>query len=93
MQVLQSGTFKKAVRKLHANQKAALDDAVGTIRSNPLIGVLKTGDLSLVRVYKFRMLDRLTLLAYKYEEENASIILLALGVHENFYRDLKTQIY
>jgi mRNA-degrading endonuclease YafQ of YafQ-DinJ toxin-antitoxin module len=38
------------------------------------------------------MIDRLTLLAYKYDKQDSSIILLALGSHENFYRDLKTQI-
>lgn len=92
MQVLQSGTFKKALKKLHANQKACLDEAVRIILSDPLIGAQKTGDLSLVRVHKFHMLDQLTLLAYKYDEQNSSIILLALGSHENFYRDLKTQV-
>ena len=37
--------------------------------------------------YKFRLLDRQFLLAYEYDKENLS--LLALGVHENFYRDIK----
>jgi hypothetical protein len=29
------------------------------------------------------------LLAYSYEDDSAALTLLALGVHENFYRDLK----
>jgi len=91
MQVLQTTIFKKAVKKLHANQKICLDKAVKALLSNPLLGTEKVGDLSGVRVYKFHMIDRLTLLAYKYNKQDSSITLLALGVHENFYRDLKTQ--
>jgi hypothetical protein len=40
-----------------------------------------------VRAYKFRVQDRQFLLAY--ELDNDALLLLALGVHENFYRDLK----
>lgn len=92
MQILQSTTFKKVVKKLHVNQKVCLDDAVRVIATNPLSGVLKIGDLASVRIYKFQMVNQLTLLAYKYDEQKPSIILLALGPHENFYRNLKTQL-
>jgi hypothetical protein len=92
MQLLQSTTFSKIVKKLHINQKICLDDAVRIIAVNPLSGVLKVGDLASVRIYKFQMVNQLTLLAYKYDEQNSSIILLALGSHENFYRNLKTQL-
>ena len=53
MQVLQSRQFAKAVKKLHTNQKADLDKAVQLLIQDPLIGGLKSGDLSGVRVYKF----------------------------------------
>lgn len=92
MQIFQTTVFKKAVKKLHANQKTCLDNAVKALVSNPLLGEEKIGDLSNIRVYKFRMIDQLTLLAYKYNKEEFSIILLSLGSHENFYRDLKTQL-
>jgi mRNA-degrading endonuclease YafQ of YafQ-DinJ toxin-antitoxin module len=92
MRILQSTIFKKVAKKLHVNQKACLDDAVRVLLSDPLIGIEKIGDLTNVRVYKFRMIDQLTLLAYKYDKQDSSIILLALGSHENFYRDLKTQL-
>lgn len=90
MRILQSNIFSKTVKKLHTNQKVYLDDAVRAILSNPLIGALKVGDLASVRVYKFRMLNQLTLLAYQYTTQD-TITLLALGSHENFYRDLKLQ--
>lgn len=92
MQILQSATFKKSTKKLHINQKNCLDDAVRAILSDPLIGELKIGDLAGVRVYKFHMVNQLTLLAYRHDEQAQSIILLALGSHENFYRDLKNQV-
>ena len=92
MHVLQSHTFKNAVKKLHKNQKESLDEAIKVILGNPLIGELKKGDLAEVRVYKFRMINNLTLVAYKYEEQNSLIKFFALGSHENFYRDLKVNL-
>jgi len=67
-----------------------LDKAVKTIIANPMVGLEKVGDLLGVRVYKFHMQDKLILLAYKYDPKVA-ITLLALGSHENFYRDLKKE--
>ena len=89
MRILQTNTFKKAVKKLHANQKANLNQAIKAITANPYIGVAKTGDLFSARIYKFSLVNQLTLLAYTYNQVDSSIILLALGSHENFYRDLK----
>ncbi|WP_039758537.1 type II toxin-antitoxin system RelE/ParE family toxin [Bartonella queenslandensis] len=89
MQILQTNSFKKAVKKLHANQKSDLDQAVRDIISNPTLGDAKIGDLAGVFVYKFKMAKQLTLLAYSYEDQTITLTLLALGSHENFYRDLK----
>ncbi|MEZ7918885.1 MAG: type II toxin-antitoxin system RelE/ParE family toxin [Akkermansiaceae bacterium] len=89
MEVLQTTTFRKAVKKLHKNQKMDLDHAVKEIIGAPDIGEAKLGDLAGISVYKFKMVKQLTLLAYKYEDETVILTLLALGTHENFYRDLK----
>lgn len=89
MQVLQTNAFKKAAKKLHANQKHDLDQAVREIMQDPGIGETKKGDLAGVQVYKFKMVDQLTLLAYRFEDKTITLTLLALGTHENFYRDLK----
>lgn len=51
--------------------------------------IQKKGDLSEVKVYKFKMVKQLILLAYKVNKNEFQIILLAIGSHENFYRDLK----
>ncbi len=88
MRILVTSTFERAVKKMHRQQKAALDDAVRTIASQPESGEAKVGDLAGVQVYKFRMGNLLCLLAYRALDEN-TLKLLMVGPHENFYRDLK----
>lgn len=89
MKVVQTATFSKAVKKLHSNQKKDLDTAIKAIIANPLIGEAKVGDLAGVLIHKFRMVKQLTLIAYTYDDDTIALTLLALGSHENFYRDLK----
>ncbi|MCD9491393.1 type II toxin-antitoxin system RelE/ParE family toxin [Photobacterium phosphoreum] len=88
-QVLQTPTFKKAVNKLHKNQKTDLDNAVKELIKEPLLGEQKKGDLSFLRVHKFKMVKQLMLLGYSYEDGTVTLELMALGSHENFYRDIK----
>ena len=89
LSIVQSHSFKKAVKKLNKNQKADLDNAVRAIIDDPDLGVQKVGDLSSVRVYKFKMLKQLTLLAYIIDDGQLVLTLLMVGTHENFYRDVK----
>ena len=85
--VVQTAVFRRAYRKLHSNQKADVDRAVAMIISDPAVGEAKKGDLAGVYVYKFQCVGQLYLLAYEYDP--ATRLLLLLGSHENFYRDLK----
>ena len=89
IKVLQTPSFKKAVKKLHKNQKSDLDSAVKTLLESPTIGEQKKGHLSFMRVYKFKMAKQLTLLGYSYEDGALVLELMTLGTHENFYRDAK----
>lgn len=88
MRILVTPTFERAVKKLHKQQKAALDEAVRAIVSQPDVGETKVGDLAGVQVYKFRVGSLLCLLAYHVLDENTRKLLM-LGPQENFYRDLK----
>ena len=88
MRLIVTPTFSRAVKKLHPGQKTELDEAVRAIAENPALGDAKVGDLAGVRVFKFRLNNQLCLLAYSQVDEE-TIKLLALGSHENFYRDLK----
>lgn len=89
MRIIQSCSFLKTLKRLYNNQKQYVDEAVHLIQKNPTIGQLKTADLAGLRVYKFRMLSQLSLLAYSYDDISDTLCLEALGSHENFYRDLK----
>ena len=87
--IVQTPTFKKAVKKLKANQKSDLDNAIKELIDDPFLGQQKKGDLAYLRVFKFKMLKQLTLLGYSYIDGDVVLELLNLGSHENFYRDLK----
>lgn len=87
MTIVQSPYFRRSYKKLHTNQVKPVNEAIRYLLSDPSCGEEKKGDLAGVRVYKFRVQDRQFLLAYEYDKE--TLFLLALGVHENFYRDLK----
>lgn len=89
MKILQSATFKRQIKKLHKNQKKDLDKAVNLVAENPSLGEMKKGDLRGVQVYKFKMSKQLALLAYEFYEDKLQLVMLSVGTHENFYRDLK----
>ncbi len=92
MQVVQTRKFETAVKKLHKNQKEFLFTAIKQLIENPSIGQEKKGDLSGIRVYKYKMSNQEILLAYSYDSSGDTLTLLRFGSHQNFYRDLKTDI-
>lgn len=88
--VKQMPGFKRAYKRLQANEKAVVDGAIKEIIKSPKIGDEKKGDLAGVCVYKFKFKTKEYLLGYEWDPKHR--VLLALGVHENFYRDLKKKI-
>lgn len=87
MKVIQSQSFEKKARKLTPAQKLQLDETIRTILHDPSIGEQKKGDLKDVFVHKFRINRTLFLLSYSCDEEK--LMLIMLGPHENYYRELK----
>lgn len=87
--VVQTPTFARQIKKLHKNQRQELNQVIYAILKNTNIGDMKKGDLAGIWVYKFRMINQLTLLAYEFFEDKLKLHLLMFGSHENFYRDLK----
>lgn len=85
--VRQMPAFKRVFKKLHKNQKEEVKKAIQDIIKTPQLGTAKKGDLAGIYVYKFKISTQEYLLAYEWIPEER--ILLALGVHENFYRNLK----
>lgn len=89
MQIIQTGRFQKAYKKLHKNQLEDANKAIKAVIEDPTIGVQKKGGLSDIFVYKFKMVNQLMLLAYSYDGDKIILTFIALGSHENFYRDIK----
>ena len=86
-EIRQMPAFRKAYKKLPGAHKSIVNEAIRAIVRNPEAGEEKKGDLVGVFVYKFKINHQQIVLAYEWDPESS--ILLALGVHENFYRDLK----
>ena len=89
MRVIQTNSFRKSVKRLSKVHKKELDNAVRIIIKNPEFCASKAGDLAGIRVYKFKINKQILLLAYSFDNDTITLTLLALGSHENFYRDLK----
>lgn len=85
--VWQMPASKRTYKKLHSQAKAHVNAAIKAIIKNPHIGKEKKGDLAGIFVYKFKIHHQEMLLAYEWDPHKRT--LLTLGVHENFYRDLK----
>ena len=91
MQIYQSRSFEKKVKKLNGKEKQEIDNEIRDIIQNPSVGSEKKGDLRGIFVHKFNLQNQLYLLAYRIIKEE-SIELIMLGPHENYYRDLKTHL-
>ncbi len=90
IKVYQTRQFKNQKKKLKKNQIKELDQAIKMLIENPELGQQKSGDLANIWVYKFNLIRQQYLLAYMWDE--ASRTFIALGLHENFYRDLKRSV-
>jgi mRNA-degrading endonuclease RelE of RelBE toxin-antitoxin system len=90
IEIYQTRLFQKQKKKLKKNQIEDLDKAIKFLIKNLKSGQQKTGNLSQVWIYKFSMVNQRYLLAYTWDEKSRTLI--ALGVHENFFRDLKRSI-
>lgn len=87
IQVLMTPTFRKVFKKMHKNKQNEVKNEIKKIVNDPEIGEEKKGDLSRVFVHKFKIDQQLILLAYQFDPETR--ILLMLGSHQNFYKNLK----
>ena len=91
MKLIALPRFTRALKKLHPQEKRILDEVVRAIAADPQIGEMKKGDLTGARVYKYRSQMGLLLVVYRAVQNEEMIKLLAVGSHENFYRDLKRE--
>jgi mRNA-degrading endonuclease RelE of RelBE toxin-antitoxin system len=91
--------FSKFVKKAHKPLQLAIEDAVEEVCENPEVGEAKVGDLAGIWVYKFRFNRQEYLVAYRppsseARKQGVGVELLIIdfyqvGLHENFYDELK----
>jgi hypothetical protein len=91
--------FSRFVKKAHKPLQLAIEDAIEEVCAHLEIGEAKVGDLAGIRVYKFRFNRNEYLMAYRIQTVEAgrqdvkleflSIDFYQVGLHENFYDDLK----
>lgn len=84
--------FSRVAKRPHVREKKVLDEAVKAVLSNPQIGEEKKGDLPGVLVHKFKLNSQETSLACDlrpHKNAPTEVMLLAVGLQENFYADLK----
>ena len=87
MNIYQSRSFEKKVKKMSKSEKDTLDREIRRIAENISMGEEKKGDLRGVFVHKFKIETIQYLLAYR--KVGGNLELLMIGPHENYYRDLK----
>ncbi len=87
MKTLFAPAFRRFVKKQSIPLQLAIQDEVDSASNNPGIGEEKKGDLTGLRVHKFRFHQQEYLIAY--ETAKGNLIFVMIGTHENFYRDLK----
>ncbi|MDE2417784.1 MAG: type II toxin-antitoxin system RelE/ParE family toxin [Burkholderiales bacterium] len=91
--------FSRFVKKSHKPLQLAIEDAVDEVCVDVTIGEAKVGDLAGIRVYKFKFNRQEYLMAYRPPAagevvdlstiEWLTIDFYQVGLHENFYDDLK----
>lgn len=81
--------YNRLKKKFPPIFRKKLNEVEDQIALDPWIGEEKKGDLKGIRIYKFNILDLLVLLAYQVDEDRKEVVFVAVGGHENFYRDLK----
>ena len=94
--------FSQFVKKQSKPFKARIEDEVKIVCTNPRSGELKVGDLSGIRIHKFKFKGQEYLIAYSFLEQQKSeqndlekyvqFVFYKIGLHENFYEDLKNYL-
>ena len=81
--------YNRIKKKIPSLLRKELNYAENKIAHNPSLGEEKKGTLRGIKVYKFKPLDEEILLAYQVDKDKKEVIFVAVGGHENFYRDLE----
>ncbi|MGL6461817.1 type II toxin-antitoxin system RelE/ParE family toxin [Aeromonas hydrophila] len=83
IEVFESNLFTKQLKKLSEKDLKVVEDEIDRVINNPEIGEQKKGDLSYLRVHKFKLKGLLVLLGYYWKDAELQLYLLNVGPHEN----------
>ncbi len=83
MKILQSGSFKKKVRRFCTQEKKILDTQIRKIVKDPAIGQEKKGDLRGVFVLKFKIHATQYLLSYRFIGDNLELIMIGKTINHS----------
>ena len=81
--------YNRIKKKFPSLLISLINNAENEVSRNPSIGTQKHGDLKGIYIYKFTPIGQELLLAYEINNKKEEVIFIAVGGHENFYRDLK----
>ncbi len=90
MSALYKPVFRKFVKKQNRAFQLAIEDEVYAVLKTPQVGELKKGDPEGFRVHKFKFHKQEYLIAYVIQRKD--IVFYMIGVHENFYKELKSYL-
>jgi len=90
MNALYKPAFRKFVKKQNRAFQLAIEDEVYEVLKTPQAGEQKKGDLTGLRVHKFKFHGQEYLVAYAIAARN--VIFYMIGTHENFYKELKSYL-
>ena len=85
----QTPRFSRLYTKLNKRELSPLHEAMDLIINDPQTGQQKTGDLSELFVFKYKIGQEEWLLGYTVNSAKKVITWHSIGHHENFYRDVK----
>ena len=83
---------RKYLKKIKDTKlKKIFQDTLETIKNDPTIGQIKTGDLNGIYAYGFKYQNTDYRIAYKVSvnEDGTLTIVIMIGSRENFYTELK----
>ena len=90
MKVIASPLFQKKFKKFRKNEQEKIESEIKKLLKDPSLGEAQKQDLQGILVYKFKVKKQQLLLSCKVSKE--ALFLIAVGSHENYYRDLKNYL-
>ncbi len=84
--------FRGQFKKFYSKEQDIIRSEIRKVLQDPLMGEMKKGALSGIRVHKFKIRTQQYLLAYDVDVKVRVVCLYALATHEGFYEALQQYV-